>query len=120
MGLTPKPPRRDDYVRHSRKITRGARWKTLRAAVLERDSYACRACGTRRARLEIDHIEPVRNRPDLAWSPGNLQALCPACHTRKTRVECGHRPASPDRARWAQAVADLAEPTTKQNGDTNA
>lgn len=97
-----------DFTRYSRAVTRTPRWKALRHEILERDGWTC-ACGCgRRGRLEIDHIQPVRLRPDLAFDPANLQALAPECHTRKTRIECGHTPQSPEREAWGNAVAALA------------
>lgn len=104
---------RDDYQRHSKRVTSTRRWQVLRHAILERDGWKCRSCGGR-GRLEIDHIRPVRTAPDRAFDPANLQALCGPCHTRKTRIECGH-PApiqTPERKAWAQAVADLATTPT--------
>ncbi|WP_425050750.1 HNH endonuclease [Psychromarinibacter sp. S121] len=92
-----------DYKRHSRNITRGPRWKALRMQALERDGWACVKCGARR-RLEIDHIEPVRDRPDLAWSLANLQTLCAAHHSEKTRIEVGLPPLNPKRQAWAELV----------------
>ena len=97
------------YHRHSQKVTSTKRWKVLRMAILERDSFRCKSCGGA-GRLEVDHIKPVRSHPALSYEPSNLQALCPSCHTRKTRIECGH-PApiqTPARDAWAKAVADLA------------
>lgn len=101
------------HHRHSKRITATARWQVLRLAILERDEWACRACGTRRARLEVDHIRPVRTHPEAAFDPTNLQTLCPSCHTKKTRQECGHRPAltSPELRAWGKLVADMAAPT---------
>ena len=99
-----------DYHRHSKRITSTRRWQVLRMAVLERDGWACVDCGATRGRLEIDHIKPVRARPDLAFDPANCAVRCTPCHTRKTRIECGH-PApiiTPERQAWGQAVADLA------------
>ena len=49
MGVT-------EWQRHSRRVTRGPRWKTLRMAVLERDGFKCRFCGQNRGRLEIDYF----------------------------------------------------------------
>ena len=108
---------RREHHRHSRHVTRTARWKVLRAAVLERDNWKCRCCGERR-RLEVDHIKPVRTHPELAFDPRNLQALCGPCHTRKTRIECGHKEKSPERKAWADAVASLAaEPATLSSNE---
>jgi len=111
MAVTlPNASWRSDYVRYSKRVTSTRRWQALRQVILERDGWACVGCGERRKRLEVDHIKPVRLRPDLAFEPANLQALCGPCHTKKTRIECG-QPApiqSPARDAWAKAVADLA------------
>lgn len=99
-----------DHHRHSKRVTSTKRWQVLRQIVLERDAWACVDCGQTRGRLEIDHVKPVRTRPDLAFDPANCATRCSPCHTRKTRIECGH-PApvqSPERDAWAQAVAELA------------
>lgn len=110
MALT-----RKDFARFSRPVLKTRRWQALRHVILERDGYACTCCGTRRWRLEIDHVQPVRTHPELAFSPANLATLCPRCHTRKTRTECGLKPPDPVRLDWRKAVADLvAETSTKQ------
>ena len=101
MGLRDK-----DYQRHSKKVTRGTRWKVLRAAVLERDGYRCTDCGAR-GRLEIHHEKRVKDHPESAFDPTHLKSLCPSCHTKRTRIECGHPPKSPERTAWDAAVADL-------------
>ena len=112
---------RKQHHRHSAKVTRTARWKVLRMAVLERDGFRCKGCGCG-GRLEVDHVLPVRTHPDLSYSPANLQALCPPCHTKKTRIECGHPPLPKERREWRDFVADLEHSGTKpkQNGETNA
>jgi len=97
---------RKEHHRHSKAVTRTARWKVLRMAILERDGFACKACGCA-GRLEVDHIKPVRTAPELAYAPANLQALCPSCHTKKTRTECGHPPPPEDRQQWRGFVAAL-------------
>ena len=59
----------------SSKIPKGLRW-----TVLERDGFACRACGTKNC-LEIDHIIPKS-----AGGPtieANLQVLCADCNRGK-------------------------------------
>ena len=114
MGVT-----RDDFTRYSRHVTRGPRWKALRMSILERDGFQCRKCGAR-GKLEVDHVKPVRDRPDLAYEPSNLQSLCPRCHTRKTRVECGHPPEDPERARWASFVADTPAASPKHERKPDA
>lgn len=39
---------------------------------------------------EVDHIIPVRERPDLFLIGSNLQGLCRNCHTRKSGIERRH------------------------------
>ena len=101
-----------DHKRHSARVTRGPRWKALRLQALERDEWRCVQCGTRKG-LECDHIEPVRNRPDLAFKLSNLQILCGRCHARKTRIEVGHFPHSKPRQEWRNLLSSM-------KGKTNA
>ena len=95
-----------DYKRHSRKVTRGPRWKACRMKVLERDNWQCVRCGDRR-RLEIDHILPVKTHPGLAYEISNLQALCGPCHSRKTRIEIGLGRPDAKREAWKTLLRDM-------------
>ena len=95
-----------DYARHSARITRTTRWKALRLKALERDGWRCVQCPERRG-LEVDHVLPVRDRPDLAWSIDNLQCLCGRCHARKTRLDIGLGRPNPARDAWKSLVRDL-------------
>ncbi len=109
MGLL-----RKEYRRHSRAVTRGPRWKALRMQALERDGWQCVQCGSR-MRLECDHIEPVRDRPDLAYTLSNLQILCARHHAQKTRIEVGHAPLSKPRQQWRNLLRDMQrEPSSKE------
>ena len=94
------------WHRHSAPNIASRRWKALRVQALRRDGFVCVQCGARH-RLEVDHIQPVRDRPDLSFDLSNLQVLCAACHTRKTRLECGHPELSPERRKWRDLVADM-------------
>ena len=106
--------RRREHMRHSAKVTRGPRWKALRMQALDRDDWQCVQCGERR-RLEIDHIEAVRTRPDLAYSLSNIQVLCGRCHARKTRLEVGHKPLPPKRQEWRNLLRDMQrKPNTSE------
>lgn len=98
---------RDDHPRYSKRITRTRRWQTVRHGVLERDGWACTACGSRR-RLEVHHRLRVKDHPEAAFDPATLITLCGPCHTKETRIECGHPPPDPKRQAWRNAVADLA------------
>jgi 5-methylcytosine-specific restriction protein A len=107
MGL------KERWTRPSRAVNRTARWRALRWQILERDGFRCVQCQAV-GRLEVDHIEPVRDAPEKAFDPANLQTLCPRCHTRKTRIECGHPPASEARQRWAELVRMTRRNTQEQ------
>lgn len=94
-------------TRPGRWALRDRRWPALRLEALRRDGWQCVQCG-RRGRLEVDHILPVRERPDLAFVLANLQSLCGSCHAKKTRQEFAIPEPDPERNRWRTAVADLA------------
>jgi 5-methylcytosine-specific restriction endonuclease McrA len=85
--------------RYSASILRSRRWPALRLAAKRRDGWRCVACGAR-ARLEVDHVLPVRTHPALAFALDNLQTLCARCHARKTAAEIGIAPLHPERRRW--------------------
>lgn len=107
--------KRKEYKRHSARVTRGPRWKALRMQALERDGWACVHCGTHK-RLECDHILPVRDRPDLAYTLSNLQILCGACHARKTRIEVGHKALTPKRQQWRDLLRDMQRNPIEHEG----
>ena len=96
---------KDRWDRPSRAVNGTKRWKLLRLEILERDGFRCVECQAV-GRLEVDHVIPVRDAPDRAFDPDNLQSLCASCHTRKTRIECGHPVASEARQRWAKLVRE--------------
>lgn len=87
-------------------VYRDKRWSALRFKAKRRDGFACVKCGAR-GRLEVDHIKPVRDRPELAFEISNLQSLCGQCHGRKTRVEVGHPELSPERLKWRNLLRDM-------------
>jgi 5-methylcytosine-specific restriction protein A len=62
-----------------------AAWKRLARVVLSEQPVCVgyqRECSM--PATDVDHIEPLAKRPDLALVRTNLQGLCKACHTRKT------------------------------------
>jgi 5-methylcytosine-specific restriction endonuclease McrA len=64
-------------------------WKAMREFILYRDKV-CRKCSLEESPImasEIDHIIPLKDRPDLRLDPPNLQALCKKCHSSKTYNE---------------------------------
>lgn len=88
------PPRRGgaslsmvQQLRHAR------RWERCRRMVLKRnplcvDPYRWHeADGRVVLAMQVDHILPLRARPDLAYDLGNLQGLCTRCHATKSMHE---------------------------------
>lgn len=90
----------------SRLATNDRRWPGLRLLALRRDDWRCVQCGAR-GQLEVDHILPTRDRPDLRFTLDNLQTLCRRCHTRKTRRDIGLPEPDPHRQAWIKQVACL-------------
>jgi len=95
------------WDRHSNRIIKTKRWKSVRYLAKKRDGFKCVQCGAV-GRLEVDHIKPVRLAPELAYDLNNLQTLCPSCHSKKTIIEIGlSREATPDQKAWQSAVQAL-------------
>lgn len=69
-----------------------ARWKKVRALVIQRSGGMCEDCMAlfraglirrpHRATM-VHHIVELKARPDLALDPGNLVALCDECHNKR-------------------------------------
>ena len=70
-------PRRQQFYR-------SLEWREFRQRALELLPPACVGCGRTDVAVELDHIIPVRLRPDLALDLSNVQRLCKSCHSRKT------------------------------------
>lgn len=75
------------------------RWSALRLQAKRRDGFQCVKCGARH-RLEVDHIQPAKKAPLLAYDLANLQTLCSGCHSLKTAIENGVAPLDPERRKW--------------------
>ena len=65
-------------------------WNKLRASVLQ-EQPLCQDCEdhgiTNPDDLELDHIIPITERPDLRLVRANLRMRCKACHQRKTNMD---------------------------------
>lgn len=62
------------------------RWRRLRKQALILAEFKCKHCGCSvqgPKMSRVDHIIPVKKRPDLAFELSNLQVLCPPCDNRK-------------------------------------
>lgn len=103
---------KERWQRPSWAVTNTKRWRLFRWSILERDGFRCVQCGAR-GRLEVDHIIPVRDAPDRAYDPENLQSLCPRCHGQKTNSEMGRAP-SEARLKWRKLVQDVRRKTKEQ------
>ncbi len=97
-------------------VYRDKRWPVLRMQARRRDRFACVTCGSR-YRLEVDHIEPVRDAPERAFDLDNLQTLCGPCHGKKTRREAGHPELSPERQAWRDLLRDMQRNHRAQGAD---
>jgi 5-methylcytosine-specific restriction endonuclease McrA len=82
----PKAIRVEGVDVRSREFLRTYAWRTLRYKALKEGGSRCECCGAspeRGIRLNVDHIQPRKRRPDLALDPYNLQVLCDDCNAGK-------------------------------------
>lgn len=61
-------------------------YRKFREAVLVRDGYACKKCGSK-VGLEAHHIKPYSLYPELRLEPTNAITLCHECHTKLHGLE---------------------------------
>ncbi|MDD4312265.1 MAG: HNH endonuclease [Eubacteriales bacterium] len=53
---------------------------------MRRDKYLCQDCkryGRNKPAVVAHHIEPITERPELAYVLSNRRALCDACHNKR-------------------------------------
>jgi len=81
-----KLPKKSEYLK-ALNTWRNLDFKTkeqIRNRVLAKCSYKCMGCYSQRVEaLVLDHIIPIRVRPDLVTSIENLQMLCFPCNKTK-------------------------------------
>ena len=59
--------------------------KKLKKQVKIRDNFTCQVCGLFDLQImEVDHMRPIRDYPELVEDLNNLVTLCPNCHRRKS------------------------------------
>ena len=71
--------KRDDlYRKNRRKILR------MKHQIWKRNGGRCEECGREfdEELLEVHHIVPVCERPDLICAQSNIHIVCPECHNR--------------------------------------
>lgn len=80
-------PNHGNWMGGQRGLRDTAEYQEFRRQILRRDNYTCQLCGDRnykgrgsRARLEVDHIEPVCVAPHRTLDPENARTLCVKCH----------------------------------------
>lgn len=72
-------------------------WRVLRARVLNRNPL-CAQCLERGIRVLatcVDHILPVRLRPDLSLVESNLRSCCVSCNRRNSDKDYGKQTSAP-------------------------
>lgn len=67
-------------------------WRRVRAAFLAQHPLCqCEDCDDGRKRITpaevVDHIVPIRERPDLRLDWSNLRSMAKSCHDRRTARE---------------------------------
>lgn len=73
-----------------KKIYNSKKWKQVRELAMIRDEFLCVECkklGILTKGEEVDHIEELQDRMDLAYDLDNLQLLCRKHHRDKTERE---------------------------------
>ena len=73
-----------------KKIYNSTKWKQVRELAMIRDEFLCVECkklGILTKGEEVDHIEELQDRMDLAYDLDNLQLLCRKHHRDKTERE---------------------------------
>ncbi|WP_087651510.1 HNH endonuclease signature motif containing protein [Acetobacter pasteurianus] len=84
----PEAQRRKEFDKQrgtSRQRGYDAAWEKVRAQHLALHPICCvPGCRTPRDRLNVDHIESVRENPAKRLDPSNLRTLCQSHHSART------------------------------------
>ena len=59
-------------------------WQALRLSTITAQGGVCATPGCTAAALDLHHKLPLREAPELALVPSNLEAHCHSCHSRLT------------------------------------
>jgi len=85
-----RPVRKKVGSREAEQFRPSYKWQKKRECIRERDIHLCRAClaqGLLKGEgLEVHHIIPIEEEPELALADDNLITLCGTCHEK---AECG-------------------------------
>lgn len=72
----------DRYEERRRRDWHSRQW---RVAVLKRDKFTCRGCGTTEGQLEAHHIKPWMAYPEHRYDVDNGITFCHECHREEHR-----------------------------------
>ena len=89
---TPNPDARPPSTRgRSSDFYRSPPWRRFRRRVLAEHALCvdCLAEGVETLATQLDHLQPVVDRPDLALEPSNVAPRCATHHSRRTVREHG-------------------------------
>lgn len=68
-------------------------WRRKSRVIQMRDGFECQECkrrGIKDSSVQVHHINPVEDRPDLFWDDRNLISLCIECHNSMHDRGSGH------------------------------
>src|SRR3990167_8160074 len=94
LGATPwnKGIRMKDLSGSKNPRWKGGTWNYYKKEAKFRDNYTCQVYGLcDKEIMEVDHIKPKCDYPDLKDLLENLITICPNCHRRKTNRELRER-----------------------------
>ena len=107
--IPPEPPDQVNESVNAEYEGRATQWPTVRANHVAKYPR-CAACGSGEA-LNVHHIEPFHERPDLELDPANLITLC-----RRHHFEIGHDPDGP----WRPQRPDWTKSNSRVIRDASA
>lgn len=103
-----EPPQSDKTL-----APRSSKWKTVRDAFVEQHP-ACEACGATEG-INVHHVLPFHDRPDLELDSGNLISLC-GSKGRNCHFYFGHDPdgpEGPEKPNWNLSNPNVREDAAK-------
>src|SRR4051812_39853278 len=79
----------DQARREDHRFYSSARWLKLRRLKLQINPLCeeCERVERVTPAIDVDHIKPRREYPELELELSNLQSMCRPCHSHKTRTE---------------------------------
>lgn len=71
-----------DGLTSSEMFQRTEQWKAVRQRAIDLHGPICMCCGSTEE-IQVDHIKPKSEHPELALTVDNLQILCWSCNRKK-------------------------------------